>query len=81
MTQFKLGWYANPIYGNGDYPEILKTQLANKAKEFGLPESPLPIFTAAEIAFNKGYTIFNIIFNYTKIVKTGCIARFSKIVV
>jgi len=54
LTHFKLGWFANPIYGNGDYPEILKTQLTKKAKEFGVAESPLPKFTDAEIAFNRG---------------------------
>jgi len=57
LTHFKLGCFANPIYGNGDYPEILKKQLAKKAKEFGVAESPLPKFTDAEIAFNKGLYI------------------------
>ena len=52
--QFKLGWYAQPTFGNGDYPDLLKTQLQKKAGEVGLPGSPLPVFSAEEIKRNKG---------------------------
>ena len=54
IMQFKLGWFANPIFGNGDYPDLLKAQLAKKAHEVGLPESPLPKFTKEEKRFNRG---------------------------
>ena len=54
MTQFKLGWFANPIFGDGDYPAILKAQLGKKAKQLGLAESPLPKFTEEEKRYNRG---------------------------
>ena len=55
VMQFKLGWFSNPIFGNGDYPAILKAQLAKKAKDLGLPGSPLPVFTEDEQRFNRGF--------------------------
>lgn len=33
-----LGWFASPIHGNGDYPEIMKRKL----------QSVLPVFSEAE---------------------------------
>ena len=32
-----LGWFANPIYVNGDYPEVMKTVIAEKSKIKGIP--------------------------------------------
>ncbi|KAJ8924532.1 hypothetical protein NQ315_007330 [Exocentrus adspersus] len=51
--QFVFGWYANPIF-NGDYPEIMKTRIANRSKLEGFEESRLPVFTDAEIDYIKG---------------------------
>ena len=56
--QFDLGWFANPIYGNGDYPEVMKKQIARKSKENGLPRSRLPEFTPEEIERNRGKLIW-----------------------
>lgn len=30
-----LGWFANPVYVNGDYPEVMKTLIANHSKMNG----------------------------------------------
>jgi hypothetical protein len=57
VSQLKIGWFSNPIFGNGDYPAILKAQMKAKAKELGLPGSPLPVFTEAEKKFNRGWYI------------------------
>jgi len=65
VMQFKLGWYAQPTFGNGDYPDLLKTQLQKKAGEVGLPESPLPVFSAEEIKRNKGAFDFFGLNHYT----------------
>ncbi|XP_069470085.1 lactase/phlorizin hydrolase [Ambystoma mexicanum] len=52
--QFNLGWFAHPIFKNGDYPEAMKRQLAAKRDLQGLPSSRLPTFTEEEKAFIRG---------------------------
>ncbi|XP_018571131.1 myrosinase 1 [Anoplophora glabripennis] len=51
--QFVFGWYANPIF-NGDYPEIMKTRIAERSELEGFGESRLPAFTKDEIDYIKG---------------------------
>jgi len=41
---FSVGWFAEPIFGNGDYPSSMKDTVTNR----------LPTFTAAEITQNSG---------------------------
>ncbi|XP_064613344.1 lactase/phlorizin hydrolase-like [Liolophura sinensis] len=53
-AMFKLGWYLNPIYGNGDYPDVMKEQVANKSKAQGYQESRLPVFSDKDIQRNRG---------------------------
>jgi len=52
--QMKAGWFCNAIFGNGDYPDIMKAQLAKVAKMLGLDRSPLPQFTDEEKRYNRG---------------------------
>lgn len=52
--QFKLGWFANPIFGNGDYPAVMKQVVARKSWEEGRNISRLPAFTDAEKKMNRG---------------------------
>lgn len=35
--EWTLGWFANPIYINGDYPEVMKTLIAKHSKMEGIP--------------------------------------------
>ncbi|KAJ4933702.1 hypothetical protein JOQ06_030526 [Pogonophryne albipinna] len=47
--QFMLGWFAHPIFVDGDYPAAFKTQIEQKRKECPLSEpARLPVFTAEE---------------------------------
>ena len=46
--EFSGGWYLNPIYVNGDYPETMKQQVGKRSKEQGYEKSRLPEFTEEE---------------------------------
>ncbi|XP_066477611.1 lactase/phlorizin hydrolase [Tiliqua scincoides] len=46
--QFMLGWFAHPIFVNGDYPDILKSQIQQKNQECSTPIARLPVFSDAE---------------------------------
>ncbi|XP_070554953.1 lactase-like protein [Ptychodera flava] len=52
FMQFTLGWFGHAIYKNGDYPEIMKTRIADISAAQGFNESRLPEFTDAEKAYN-----------------------------
>jgi len=55
--QIKAGWFCDPIFGNGDYPDVMKTQLAKVGKALGLDRSPLPEFSEDEKRYNRGKRI------------------------
>ncbi|XP_061648558.1 lactase/phlorizin hydrolase-like isoform X2 [Phyllopteryx taeniolatus] len=52
--QFQLGWFAHPIFKNGDYPDAMKWQVGNKSELQGLAESRLPKFTEEERKYIRG---------------------------
>lgn len=56
--QFKLGWFANAVYVDGDYPQVMKDQVARKSQQEGRNTSRLPEFTEEEKARNVG-EVFN----------------------
>ncbi|KAH3891376.1 hypothetical protein DPMN_015475 [Dreissena polymorpha] len=53
-TQFSGGWFAHPIYVNGDYPEVMKVIIAEKSRSQGFNASRLPEFSDAEKRFING---------------------------
>ena len=57
-NQFYVGWYAGPIFGEGDYPDAMKWQVGNKSLEQGYPRSRLPEFTYEEKIMLKGKLIY-----------------------
>ncbi|NWW53881.1 LPH hydrolase, partial [Pedionomus torquatus] len=52
--QFLVGWFAHPIFKNGDYPEVMKWKVGNRSELQNLPSSRLPVFTAEEREYIKG---------------------------
>lgn len=56
---FNLGWFAHPIYVNGDYPDVMKSNVAAKSKVQGYAKSRLPEFTLAEKLFINGKNCLN----------------------
>ena len=50
---FRLGIFADPLF-KGDYPDLVKTTLQEKATRLGLLSSPLQTFSAQEKRENTG---------------------------
>lgn len=39
LPQFMAGWFAHPIFKNGDYPEVMKTRIRDRSLAAGLNKS------------------------------------------
>uniref|UniRef100_A0A3B3V4J2 Lactase n=2 Tax=Poecilia TaxID=8080 RepID=A0A3B3V4J2_9TELE len=63
--QFHVGWFAHPIFKNGDYPEALKAQVLVKSELQGLSQSRLPSFTEEEKNLIKGTADMFCVNHYT----------------
>eukprot|EP00069_Balaena_mysticetus_P020942 bmy_13244T0 len=55
---FQLDFFAKPIFIDGDYPEVVKSQVALMSKKQGYPSSRLPEFTEEEKKMIKGTADF-----------------------
>ncbi|XP_048094415.1 lactase-phlorizin hydrolase-like [Alosa alosa] len=63
---FMLGWFAHPIFVDGDYPVKLKTQIEQKKQECQPTEvARLPVFTESEKQRIKGTADFFGLNHYT----------------
>ncbi|XP_053314306.1 cytosolic beta-glucosidase-like [Spea bombifrons] len=62
---FYVGWFAKPIFVDGDYPEIMKTVVSKRSKAQGLQTSRLPEFTNEEKNMIKGTADFFCLNYYT----------------
>uniref|UniRef100_A0A7M4EBU7 Lactase n=2 Tax=Crocodylus porosus TaxID=8502 RepID=A0A7M4EBU7_CROPO len=70
-VQFYGGWFAHPIFKNGDYNEVMKRRIRERSLAQGLNESRLPEFTESEKQRIKGtfdYFGFN---HYTTILASN----------
>lgn len=52
--QFAFGWFAHPLFVNGDYPDVMKTMIAQKSAAMSFNQSRLPEFSPQEIIANRG---------------------------
>ncbi|XP_037646094.1 lactase-phlorizin hydrolase-like [Sebastes umbrosus] len=75
--QFQLGWFAHPIFKNGDYPDAMKWQVGNKSELQGLSETRLPAFTEAEKSFIKGTADMFCVNHYTTKIVSHVTARLT----
>ncbi|KAK3091544.1 hypothetical protein FSP39_020649 [Pinctada imbricata] len=62
--QFNLGWFANPIFGTGDYPEVMKEYIMKKSRKLKLLPR-LPTFNDEEKQKLKGSADFLGLNQYT----------------
>uniref|UniRef100_A0A665VBI9 beta-glucosidase n=1 Tax=Echeneis naucrates TaxID=173247 RepID=A0A665VBI9_ECHNA len=77
--QFQLGWFAHPIFKNGDYPDAMKWQVGNKSELQTLSESRLPSFNEEEKSFIRGTAdVFCINHYTTKIVHHATLRDLSE---
>ncbi|XP_035753771.1 lactase-phlorizin hydrolase isoform X2 [Egretta garzetta] len=63
--QFMLGWFAHPIFVNGDYPDILKAQIQEVNQQCSTAVAQLPLFTEEEKSWVKGTADFFGLSHYT----------------
>jgi hypothetical protein len=50
--EFFLGWFANPIYVNGDYPEVMKTLIAKHSKLEEIPNRYKKLISYLTFSYN-----------------------------
>ncbi|RZB39140.1 myrosinase 1-like [Asbolus verrucosus] len=59
--QFYIGTVANPIFGDGDFPKLVKERVDELSQEEGFSRSRLPKFSREEVEYVKGtYDFFGI---------------------
>lgn len=63
--QFMLGWFAHPVFVNGDYPDILKAQIQEVNQQCSTTVAQLPVFTEEEKTWVKGTADFFGLSHYT----------------
>lgn len=60
-----LGWFAHPLYVDGDYPQVMKDAVAEKSRQFGMKASRLPTLSEDEKKLIKGTHDFFGLNHYT----------------
>lgn len=72
VLQFQVGWFAHPIFVDGDYPAVVRERVDWNSKAEGRPRSRLPCFTEDEKQYLRGSADFFGLNMYTStLVKPG----------
>lgn len=64
FLQFDIGWIAEPIFGSGDYPALMRQYIITKNQK-GMTRSLLPYFTDKEKKMMKGTADFFALNHFT----------------
>uniref|UniRef100_A0A182W4F7 Beta-glucosidase n=1 Tax=Anopheles minimus TaxID=112268 RepID=A0A182W4F7_9DIPT len=56
--EFQIGWFADPLFGAGNYPTVMVNDIANNSQLEGRTRSRLPTFTDIERKLVKGSVDF-----------------------
>uniref|UniRef100_A0A8C2UNJ1 Klotho beta n=1 Tax=Chinchilla lanigera TaxID=34839 RepID=A0A8C2UNJ1_CHILA len=64
FLQFEIAWFAEPLFGSGDYPPAMREHLAARSRR-GLSGSALPRFTEAERRLVRGAADFYALNHFT----------------
>ncbi|XP_023558577.1 beta-klotho isoform X2 [Octodon degus] len=64
FLQFEIAWFAEPLFGTGDYPRAMREHLASRGRR-GLMGSALPRFTEAERRLVRGAADFCALNHFT----------------
>ncbi|XP_069681392.1 myrosinase 1-like [Periplaneta americana] len=70
MNIIGLGWFAEPIFGNGDFPEVMKKRVKDSSTKQGFPWSRLPEFSPEERQLVKGTYDYFALNHYTTFLVT-----------
>ncbi|NXJ74020.1 LPH hydrolase, partial [Trogon melanurus] len=75
--QFLVGWFAHPVFKNGDYPDVMKWKVGNRSELQNLPSSRLPVFTAEEREYIRGTADVFFFNTYTTKIVTHATSRLT----
>lgn len=63
--QYRLGWFADPLFGEGGYPQVMVDEIGNRSVVEGRPFSRFPSMSEEQKKFIKGTSDFFGINYYT----------------
>uniref|UniRef100_H2YTH1 beta-glucosidase n=1 Tax=Ciona savignyi TaxID=51511 RepID=H2YTH1_CIOSA len=69
---FSTGWFAEPIFNSGDYPDVMIWNVGNRSEYYNITYDRLPKFTEEEKELNKGTSDFFGLNHYTSNLIVPC---------
>uniref|UniRef100_H2Y2D6 beta-glucosidase n=1 Tax=Ciona intestinalis TaxID=7719 RepID=H2Y2D6_CIOIN len=69
---FSTGWFAEPIFNSGDYPDVMRWNVGNRSEYYNVNPDRLPKFTKKEKELNKATSDFFGLNHYTSNLIVPC---------